>query len=135
MKKMAKLALIFGIMAIISIAYCLISDDWNELYTVAVIAFFVFSVATVATLFTMLIKYVRSKKKKKETNGYIVFGIINLILILLLVIVSVWDFMTATGFMAGILGAVGLYYGVPVFCIPLLVDIILYLISRRKAGK
>ncbi|MBQ8767704.1 MAG: hypothetical protein IJZ16_12985 [Clostridia bacterium] len=135
MKKLTKLAVIFGIMAIISITYCLISDNWNEIYTVAVIASFVFSIATVSTLITMLIKYVRGKRKGKETNGYIVFGIINLILILLLIIISVWDLMTATGFMAGLFGVVGLCYGVPVFCIPLLVDIILYFISKRKKNK
>lgn len=130
MKKLAKLAGISIIMTIISIAYCLISVDWN--YTVAVIASFVFSVTALVSVITLAIKYIRSKRKGNEINGYIIFGIINVILILLLVIVSVWDFMTATGFMAGLLGVVILYYGVPVFCIPLLVDIILYVISRRK---
>ena len=74
----------------------------------------------------------KNKGEGRKTNGYLVFAIVNVAIILGLVVVSVIDLLTAAGFMAGIFGTVGLVYGVPIFCIPLAIDILLYFIYGRK---
>ena len=133
MKKQLITAGISTLLAVVCFAYLVLSNDW-DFYLAALIVGLVSAITAVALFVTVLVKYLRAKNKgeEKKTNGYLVFAIVNIAIILGLVVVSVIDLLTATGFMAGLFGTLGLVYGVPIFCIPLAIDILLYFIYGRK---
>ncbi len=133
MKKQLITAGASTLLAVVCFAYLVLSNDW-DFYLAALIVGLVSAITAVALFVTVLVKYLRARNKGegRKTNGYLVFAIVNVAIILGLVVVSVIDLLTATGFMAGLFGTLGLVYGVPIFCIPLAIDILLYFIYGRK---
>ena len=133
MKKQLITAGASTLLAVVCFVYLVLSDDW-DFYLAALIVGLVSAITAVALFVTVLVKYLRAKHKGegRKTNGYLVFAIVNIAIILGLVVVSVIDLLTATGLMAGLFGTLGLVYGVPIFCIPLAIDILLYFVYGRK---
>lgn len=95
--------------------------------------FFVSSAAAAIMALICLINYLlRKRRSGKGVSPWKLFAVIDVLLIVLLVLWSVWDMETDTGFMAGIGGAVGLYYGVPLLAVLLVVELLIYNTVRSK---
>lgn len=89
--------------------------------------FFVSSAAAAIMALICLINYLlRKRRSGKGVSPWKLFAVIDVLLIVLLVLWSVWDMKTDTGFMAGIGGAIGLYYGVPLLAALLVVELLVY---------
>lgn len=83
-----------------------------------------------------LINFIMSKRKKGKAgvSPWKLFAVIDILFIVLLAAWSVWDMATDTGFMAGIGGAIGLYYGVPLLAALLIVELLVYKTVHSGSG-
>ncbi|MBD5530842.1 MAG: hypothetical protein HDQ98_01385 [Lachnospiraceae bacterium] len=73
-----------------------------------------------------------AKRFMKHTSPYKVFGMIDMVLEVFIVGYAIYDLMTDTGMLAGILGFLLLYCVAPIPVILLIVDVCLYFAKARK---
>ena len=72
------------------------------------------------------------KKFAKKASPYLLFAIADIIIGLLILGFAIYDFNTAEGEFAGILGEMALLIGEPIVVVLLIIDIIVWFKSRRK---
>ena len=75
------------------------------------------------------------KKFAKKASPYLLFAIADIIIGLLILGFAIYDFNTAEGEFAGILGEMALLIGEPIVVVLLIIDIIVWFKSRRKIKK
>lgn len=71
-------------------------------------------------------------KIKPEISHYKLFGIADMIMEVIIVSYAVYDMLTDTGLMAGIKGFLMLFFVAPIPLVLLIIDIILYVKSKKK---
>ena len=72
------------------------------------------------------------KKFAKNASPYLLFAIADIFIGLLILGFAIYDFNTAVGEFAGILGEMVLLIGEPIVVVLLIIDIIAWNMSRRK---
>ena len=72
------------------------------------------------------------KKFAKKASPYLLFAIADIIIGLLILGFSIYDFNTAEGEFAGILGELALLIGEPIVIVLLIIDAIAWYTSRKK---
>lgn len=75
------------------------------------------------------------KKFAKKASPYLLFAIADIIIGLLILGFAIYDFNTAEGEFAGILGELALLIGAPIVVVLLIIDAIAWFKSRRKIKK
>ena len=75
------------------------------------------------------------KKLAKKASPYLLFAIADIIIGLLILGFAIYDFNTAEGEFAGILGELTLLIGEPIVVVLLIIDAIAWFKSRRKIKK
>lgn len=75
------------------------------------------------------------KKFAKNASPYLLFAIADIFIGLLILGFAVYDFNTAEGEFAGILGELALLIGKPIVVVLLIIDAIAWFKSRRKIKK
>ena len=75
------------------------------------------------------------KKFAKNASPYLLFAIADIIIGLLILGFAIYDFNTAVGEFAGILGELTLLIGEPIVVVLLIIDAIVWYKSRRKIKK
>lgn len=75
------------------------------------------------------------KKFAKKASPYLLFAIANILIGLLILGFAIYDFNTAEGEFAGILGELALLIGAPIVVVLLIIDAIAWFKSRRKIKK
>lgn len=75
------------------------------------------------------------KKIAKKASPYLLFAIANILIGLLILGFAIYDFNTAEGEFAGILGELALLIGAPIVVVLLIIDAIAWFKSRRKIKK
>ena len=75
------------------------------------------------------------KKFAKKASPYLLFAIADIIIGLLILGFAIYDFNTAVGEFAGILGEMVLLIGEPIVVVLLIIDAIAWFKSRRKIKK
>ena len=75
------------------------------------------------------------KKLAKNASPYLLFAIADIIIGLLILGFAIYDFNTAEGEFAGILGELALLIGEPIVVVLLIIDAIAWFKSRRKIKK
>ena len=75
------------------------------------------------------------KKFAKKASPYLLFAIADIIIGLLILGFAIYDFNTAEGEFAGILGELALLIGEPIVVVLLIIDAIVWYKSRRKIKK
>lgn len=73
-----------------------------------------------------------SRSMGSKVSPFLLFGIVDIFFGLLILSYALFDFHTATGEFAGILGTVALMIGEPVVLVLLLADVIVWLIKRER---
>ncbi len=99
--------------------------------------FFVASAAAVISGMMCLVSFLLGKKKnagKSSISPWKLFAVIDLILIAALIAWSVWDLNTDKGLFAGIGGALGLYFGVPLLGALLIVEYLVYRTVQMRSN-
>ena len=72
------------------------------------------------------------KKFAKKASPYLLFAIADIIIGLLILGFAIYDFNTAEGEFAGILGELALLIGEPIVVVLLIIDAIVWYKSRKK---
>jgi len=125
MKPYVKVTLLLSLLAIVSWGMYFLSHSYPmDLFSSCAGCFF-----TLLTFCLLIICMVRALGKK--ASAYRIFAITNGILAVLVTGYAVYDILTDTGWFAGLLGVILLVYVVPVFLVLLLLDFIVWKISRR----
>ena len=75
------------------------------------------------------------KKFAKKASPYLLFAIADILIGLLILGFAIYDFNTAEGEFAGILGELALLIGEPIVVVLLIIDAIVWYKSRRKIKK
>ena len=75
------------------------------------------------------------KKFAKKVSPYLLFAIADILIGLLILGFAIYDFNTAEGEFAGILGELALLIGEPIVVVLLIIDAIAWFKSRRKIKK
>ncbi len=75
------------------------------------------------------------KKFAKKASPYLLFAIADTIIGFLILGFAIYDFNTAEGEFAGILGELALLIGEPIVVVLLIIDAIAWYMSRRKIKK
>ena len=75
------------------------------------------------------------KKFAKNASPYLQFAIADILIGLLILGFAIYDFNTAVGEFAGILGEMVLLIGEPIVVVLLIIDAIAWYMSRRKIKK
>ena len=93
--------------------------DW----LIYIIAFF----AAICVGITVLVKKLGVKK-----SPYLIFGVVDVVLGILILIFALIDFKVSVGEFAGFFGQLALIIGEPIVGGLLLIDIIVWLVNRKK---
>ena len=83
----------------------------------------------------LIIRQICRVRQKKMPSPFLLFGIMNALFLLFMVGYGIYDILTDTGFMAGIMGFLCLVYVVPALAILLLADIITGVIVTKRQRK
>ena len=76
-----------------------------------------------------------NRKMGKNTSPYVLFAIVDIIFGLGCVGFAIYDFKTAVGEFAGILGTIVLYIGGGTALALLIIDIIVWMVNKRSSEK
>ncbi len=94
---------------------------------VLAIAAIVFSIISIC-----LVVYCIAWKINSQISLYKVFAIVDIVLAVLAGGYAVYDIRTDTGWFAGLLGALIMFMGMPVFAVLLLGDWVVWLVNRKR---
>lgn len=75
------------------------------------------------------------KQIRPQISAYKLFGWADAVIGLIVLAYSVYDLRTDTGFLAGLVGAIFILCVLPALALILLIDLILYFVAKRKAGR
>ena len=81
------------------------------------------------------ITYMAKKMNKKLPSPFVLFGIINTVMLIGTVIYGLYDISTDEGFFAGLIGYLLLVFVVPFFILTLLADVIISNAIKKKRSK
>ena len=94
---------------------------------VLAIAAIVFSIISICLVVCCI-----ARKTKSQVSLYKVFAIADIVLAVLAGGYAVYDIRTDTGWFAGLLGALIMFMGMPVFAVLLLGDWVVWLVNRKR---
>ena len=109
----------------------------NSLHMVVLTLSMIFGVGMCAVIsgIILIIRQICRVRQKKMPSPFLLFGIMNALFLLFMVGYGIYDILTDTGFMAGIMGFLCLVYVVPALAILLLADIITGVIVTKRQRK
>lgn len=81
------------------------------------------------------VTYMAKKMNKKLPSPFVLFGIINTVMLIGTVIYGLYDISTDEGFFAGLIGYLLLVFVVPFFILTLLADVIISNAIKKKRSK
>lgn len=94
------------------------------------IKFFVGFIVVIASLVIFI-----CRKKGKKWSPFLLFAIVDIVIGLLLLAFAIYDFHTSVGEFAGFFGQLALIFGEPIVGGLLIIDIIVWLIYRKKRNE
>ena len=117
------------ILTILVAVFWILGDKFDARFLIVSIAL---AVASIFLWIIIFIGFIMKKIDKPQISPYKMFAVMDIILIIVLGIWSVYDIKTDTGFLAGIGGTLGLMYGEPILAGLLLIDFIVYKVNMKK---
>lgn len=135
MKIMTKIAIVSTAVLLLSILGLMLSETyyWIPLGIVSLTLVGAGAISILSWIAVILSRI--AEGFGKTVNMCVLFGGIDLLAIVIAAGYGIYDMMTDTGFLPGLLGYLILISVVPFLAVLLIVDIIVYFIKRKRSGK